>query len=56
MGTLPRVAEGKQKVCDICGYWYGERSGKLFKRRGLLVCKQDYDKLTEEERISSIKH
>lgn len=55
MGKIPSWYKGKLKRCDVCGFWYGEREGKLFKQRGLWVDRACLDKLIEEERSDSIK-
>jgi len=55
MGRLPSWYKGKKICCDVCGFEYGEREGKLFKQRGLWVDKACFDTLTEEERQKSIK-
>ena len=55
MGRIPRWAKGKLIYDDIDGFWYGEREGKLFKRRGLNVSKKNYDKVTDEERAEAIR-
>lgn len=54
-GRLRRSHKGKLMYCDISGFWYGEREGKLFKRRGLWVDRKNYDSLTEDERAAQIK-
>jgi hypothetical protein len=55
MGQIPRWYKGRLRYCDISGFWYGEREGKLFKQRGLLVDKQNFDTLTDEQREKAIK-
>lgn len=55
MGQIPAWHKGKLKYCDISGYWYGEREGKLFKRRGIWVDRVNYDTVTDEERTEALK-
>ncbi len=55
MGNLPKSHKGRLIYDDVDGFWYGEREGKLFKRRGIMVSKKNYDSLTDEERIDQIK-
>ena len=54
MGSLPKWHKGKLIYDDIDGFWYGEREGKLFKRRGLNVSRKNYDSVTDEERFDLI--
>ncbi len=53
-GRLPRSHKGILRYDDIDGFWYGDREGKLFKRRGLNVNRKNYDSLTDEERQRNI--
>ncbi len=55
LGRIPVSHKGKLIKCDICGFWYGEREGKLLKQRGMWVCREDYDTLTDKQRQDSIK-
>ena len=40
---------------DIGGFWYGERSGKLFKRDGKIVDRKMNDTVTDKEREEDIQ-
>ena len=55
MGKKPIWYKGKLVECDICGYWYGDKEGKLRIQRGLNVCQDCYDSLTEEQRTNNIQ-
>ncbi len=55
MGKLPRWHKGKLIYDDIDGFWYGHREGKLFKRRGLNVSKENFDTLTDKERQEMVQ-
>ncbi len=55
MGRLPVWAKGKQIECAICGFWYAERSGKILKQRGMYVCKDCFDTLTDEDREKQLQ-
>ena len=55
MGKIPPSHVGRLRRCDICGFWYGEREGKLFKQRGLYVDKQCFDSLTNEQRENQVR-
>ena len=54
-GRLRHSHKGKLIFDDIDGFWYGERENKLFKRRGLMVSRKNYDSLTDVERANNIK-
>jgi len=45
---------GKLVLDDIDGTWEGERSGKLFKQRGLNVTKKNLEFVTDAERIEML--
>lgn len=51
---LPKWYVGKLIRDDIDGFWYGEREGKLFKQRDILVSKHNLDFITDEQREKSI--
>lgn len=53
-GRLPHSHKGKRVYDDIDGFDYGEREGKLFRRRGLMVSRKNYDSLTDKEREEQI--
>lgn len=55
MGQLPSWYDGRKIRCAICAFWYGERSGKISKQRGLNVCYECRDTLTQEERLENIQ-
>jgi rubredoxin len=55
MGRIPAWHKGKLIECDVCGFWYGTREGKLRKQRNLWVCPQCFDKLTDQEREANIQ-
>ncbi len=50
---LPSWHKGQLQYCDISGFWYGAREGKLFKQRGILVDKKNYDRVTNEQMARS---
>lgn len=52
---LPAWHKGQLLNDDIDDFWYGDREGKLFKRRGLLVSKKNYDVVTDKEREEQIQ-
>ena len=54
-GSLPRWHKGKLIYDDIDGWFYGSRENKLFKRRGLMVSKKNWDTLTDEERENQVQ-
>jgi len=51
----PAWYKGRLVRDDISGFWYGEREGKLFPQRGLLVDKANHDTLTDAEREEQIQ-
>lgn len=54
-GSLPAWYVGRLILDDVDGSWEGERSGKLFKQRGLNITKKNFDSLTDEERQNEIQ-
>ena len=52
---FPAWYKGKLIRCDISGFWSGEREGKLFKQRGIMVDKANFDTLTDQQRAESVK-
>jgi len=55
MGQLPRWYKGRLINDQIDDFWYGEREGKLFLRRGLLVSRKNFDSVTDKERAEEIQ-
>lgn len=56
MGNFPAwwtKRGGGRKKCDICGMEYYMNENKLRRRRGLWVCPEDYDTVTDKERDNS---
>lgn len=56
MGKIPHWHKGKKCYDDISGYWYGDRTGKLSRQRGILVAKESRDSLTDEQRLRTINN
>ena len=54
MGRLPSVAKGELRECVRCGFWFPERDSRIMKQEGKIVCKWDYDKLTDKQRQKQI--
>lgn len=54
-GRIPRIHKGKLLYDDIDGTWYGEREGKLFHQRGILVSRKNFDRITDSEREEAIQ-
>jgi len=46
---------GRLVLDDIDGSWEGERSGKMFKQRGLNVTKKNLEYVTDQERQEAIQ-
>ena len=52
---LPSWHKGQLLYENYSGFWYGSREGKLIKREGKLVDKQNFDTITTKERNEQIQ-
>jgi len=55
MGKMPSWHKGKLIYCDVCGWFYGSREGKITKQEGRNVCPDCRDRITEKQRNDMIQ-
>lgn len=55
MGRRPAWYKGPKIRCDVCGWYEYRDSGKIRKQRGLNVCPDCWDSLTDEQREEMIQ-